>query len=93
MTDKQLDGLNELYELDDRIEQLCSQYQDNNAEISTLEAWFVLGCKQIGLNCIEVSHQANQRRQMEQAMRAVEFVSQIKYPHPATYQLRQQRRK
>ena len=75
MTDKQLDGLNELYELDDRIEQLCSQYQDNNAEISTLEAWFVLGCKQIGLNCIEVSHQANQRRKLAQAMRAVDEVS------------------
>ncbi len=34
-----------------------------------------------------------QARRMEQAMRAVEFVSQIKYPHPATYQLRQQRSK
>ena len=34
-----------------------------------------------------------QAKRMEQAMRAVEFVSQIKYPHPATYQLRQQRRK
>ena len=34
-----------------------------------------------------------QARRMEQAMLAVEFVSQIKYPHPATYQLRQQRSK
>ena len=34
-----------------------------------------------------------QAKRMEQAMKAVEFVSQIKYPHPATYQLRQQRRK
>ena len=34
-----------------------------------------------------------QANRMEQAMRAVEFVSQIKYPHPATYQLRQQRSK
>lgn len=36
---------------------------------------------------------AEQAARMEQAMKAVEFVSQIKYPHPATYQLRQQRRK
>ena len=36
---------------------------------------------------------AEQDARMEQAMKAVEFVSQIKYPHPATYQLRQQRRK
>ena len=34
-----------------------------------------------------------QAKRMEQAMKAVEFVSQIKYPHPATYQLRQQRSK
>lgn len=34
-----------------------------------------------------------QAKRLEQAMKAVEFVSQIKYPHPATYQLRQQRRK
>ena len=34
-----------------------------------------------------------QAKRLEQAMRAVEFVSQIKYPHPATYQLRQQRSK
>ena len=88
MTDKQLDGLNELYELDDRIEQLCSQYQDNNAEISTLEAWFVLECKQIGLNCIEVSHQANQRRQMEQALRAVNEVSKQHNRTAMTYGVR-----
>lgn len=36
---------------------------------------------------------AEQAMKMEQAMKAVEFVSQIKYPHPATYQLRKQRRK
>jgi len=36
---------------------------------------------------------AEQAARMEQAMKAVAFVSQIKYPHPATYQLRQQRRK
>ena len=36
---------------------------------------------------------AEQAMKMEQAMKAVEFVSQIKYPHPATYQLRQQRSK
>lgn len=36
---------------------------------------------------------AEQDARMEQAMKAVEFVSQIKYPHAATYQLRQQRRK
>ena len=36
---------------------------------------------------------AEQSAKMEQAMKAVEFVSKIKYPHPATYQLRQQRRK
>ena len=34
-----------------------------------------------------------QAKRLEQAMRAVEFVSQIKYPHPATYQLRQHRSK
>ena len=34
-----------------------------------------------------------EKLRMEQAMKAVEFVSQIKYPHPATYQLRQQRSK
>ena len=33
-----------------------------------------------------------QAEKMKQAMKAVEFVSQIKYPHAATYQLRQQRR-
>lgn len=36
---------------------------------------------------------AEQAKRMEQAMKAVAFVSQIKYPHPATYQLRQQRSK
>ena len=34
-----------------------------------------------------------QAKRMEQAMRAVEFVSQIKYPHTATYEVRQQQRR
>jgi len=42
----------------------------------------------------ELSEQREEQdRRMEQAMKAVAFVSQIKYPHPATYQLRQQRSK
>ena len=41
----------------------------------------------------EIDERIEERVRMEQAMRAVEFVSQIKYPHPATYQLRQQRSK
>ena len=41
----------------------------------------------------DANERAAQARRMEQAMQAVEFVSQIKYPHPATYQLRQQRSK
>ena len=41
----------------------------------------------------EIDARIEEKVRMEQAMRAVEFVSQIKYPHPATYQLRQQRRK
>ena len=41
----------------------------------------------------EIDARIEEKARMEQAMKAVEFVSQIKYPHPATYQLRQQRRK
>ena len=41
----------------------------------------------------EAEWRKEQAEKMKQAMKAVEFVSQIKYPHPATYQLRQQRRK
>ena len=41
----------------------------------------------------EINERIEERVRMEQAMKAVAFVSQIKYPHPATYQLRQQRRK
>ena len=41
----------------------------------------------------EIDARIEEKVRMEQAMRAVEFVSQIKYPHPATYQLRQQRSK
>ncbi len=41
----------------------------------------------------EINERIEERVRMEQAMKAVEFVSQIKYPHPATYQLRQQRSK
>ena len=41
----------------------------------------------------EIDARIAEKDRMEQAMKAVEFVSQIKYPHPATYQLRQQRRK
>ena len=41
----------------------------------------------------EIDARIEEKVRMEQAMKAVEFVSQIKYPHPATYQLRQQRRK
>ena len=42
---------------------------------------------------LEASERAERAERMAQAMKAVEFVSQIKYPHAATYQLRQQRRK
>ena len=41
----------------------------------------------------EINERIEEKLRMEQAMKAVEFVSQIKYPHPATYQLRQQRSK
>ena len=41
----------------------------------------------------EINERIEERVRMEQAMKAVAFVSQIKYPHPATYQLRQQRSK
>lgn len=41
----------------------------------------------------EIDARIEEKVRMEQAMKAVEFVSQIKYPHPATYQLRQQRSK
>lgn len=41
----------------------------------------------------EIDERIEERVRMEQAMKAVAFVSQIKYPHPATYQLRQQRSK
>ena len=41
----------------------------------------------------EIDARIEEKVRMEQAMRAVEFVSQIKYPHPATYSLRQQQRR
>lgn len=41
----------------------------------------------------EIDARIEEKARMEQAMKAVEFVSKIKYPHPATYKLRQQRSK
>ena len=41
----------------------------------------------------EIDARIEEKVRMEQAMRAVEFVSQINYSHSATYQLRQQRSK
>ena len=41
----------------------------------------------------EINERIEEKVRMEQAMRAVEFVSQIKYPHPATYKVRQQQRR
>ena len=40
----------------------------------------------------EANDRAEQAKHMEQAMKAVAFVSRIKYPHPATYELRQKAR-
>ena len=34
---------------------------------------------------IEAEHRADQARRMQQAMKAVDFVSKWKLPHPATY--------
>ena len=42
---------------------------------------------------LEASERAERAERMAQAMKAVAFVSQIKYPHPATYQVRQQQRR
>lgn len=40
----------------------------------------------------EINERIEEKLRMEQAMKAVEFVSQIKYPHPATYEVRQKAR-
>lgn len=41
---------------------------------------------------LEARERAERAERMEQAMKAVAFVSQIKYPHPATYEVRQKSR-
>ena len=37
---------------------------------------------------IEAEHRADESMRMQQAMKAVDFVSKWKLPHPATYQHR-----